>query len=121
MNLKVHSRESGSVTIVELDGRITLGAEADALYTQVRKLIDAERPNIVLQIDKVIRIDSAGWGTVMRAVQSARTAGGDVRLLKPSKSARELLELLGLAARPDILRVFVDEEEAVQSFASRRA
>ena len=43
----------------------------------------------------------------------------DVRLLKPSKSARELLELLGLAARPDILRVFVDEQEAVESFASR--
>jgi anti-anti-sigma regulatory factor len=55
----------------------------------------------------------------MRAVQSARTAGGDVRLLKPSKPVREVLELLGLAARPDILRVFVNEEEAVESFAAR--
>jgi len=118
MNLKLQPRESGNVTILELDGRITLGAEADALYAQARTLIDAGRPNIILQIDKVIRIDSAGWGTVMRAVQSARTAGGDVRLLKPSKSARELLELLGLAARPDILRIFVNEQEAVESFSS---
>lgn len=119
MHLKVQPRQKGNVTILELEGRITLGAEADALYTNIRKLIDDQRPNVVLQLDKVIRIDSAGWGTVMRGVQSARTAGGDIRLLKPSQSARELLELLGLAARPDILRVFVDEREAVESFSAR--
>ncbi len=119
MHLKISQRTVGSATILDLDGRVTLGEEAEELYRQSRALIDERRPNIILQFEKVIRIDSAGWGTVMRAVQSARTAGGDVRLLKPSQSIREVLELLGLAARPDILRVFVDEQEAVESFASR--
>ena len=119
MHLKIAQRAAGKATILELDGRVTLGAEADELYAQARKLIDAGRPNLILHIEKVIRIDSAGWGTVMRAVQSARTAGGDLRLLKPSKATREVLELLGLAARPEILRVFVDEQEAVESFTSR--
>lgn len=120
MHLKITERRAeGNITILELEGRITLGAEADALYRQVRGLLDNTHSKIILQIDKVIRIDSAGWGTVMRAVASARSAGGDVRLLKPSKQARELLELLGLAVRPDLLRIFVDEQEAVESFSAR--
>ncbi len=119
MHLKIHERQTGDVTILELEGRITLGAEADGLYRQVRELLGRGRNKIVLQTQKVIRIDSAGWGSVMRALNSARAAGGDVRLLKPSKPTRELLELLGLVARSEILRVFVDEQEAVESFARR--
>ena len=119
MHLKIQERRAGEVTILELEGRITLGAEADGLYREVRELLDHAHHKIVLQLEKVIRIDSAGWGSVMRSVGSARAAGGDVRLLKPSKSTRELLELLGLAARPEILRVFVDEQEAVESFSRR--
>ena len=119
MHLKIHERQAGEVAILELEGRITLGAEADALYREVRARLDQKQARIVLQMEKVIRVDSAGWGAVMRSVGSARSAGGDVRLLKPSRPTRELLELLGLWARPDVLRVFVDEQEAVESFTRR--
>ncbi|HXE75328.1 MAG TPA: STAS domain-containing protein [Candidatus Xenobia bacterium] len=119
MHLSIRARPVGDVTILELEGRVTLGAEADALYQQVRALLDQQHPRIVLQMEKVHRVDSAGWGAVMRSVGSARRAGGDVRLLKPSKPTRELLELLGLWARPDVLRVFVDEQEVVESFAQQ--
>ena len=109
----------GEVAILELEGRITLGVEADALYGKVRDLVDHSQHKIVLQMEKVTRVDSAGWGSVMRAVGSARAAGGDVRLLKPSPTTQSLLEILGLAGRPDVLRIFVDEKEAVESFTRR--
>ncbi len=120
MHLKIRERQAGDVTILELEGRVTLGAEADGFYRQVRELLDQGRNKIVVETQKVIRIDSAGWGSLMRSLNSARAAGGDVRLLKPSKPTRELLALLGLAARSEILEVFVDEQEAVESFARRR-
>ena len=119
MHLSIGERAAGDVTILELEGRITLGAEADALYAQVRALLDRSQRNILFQMEKVIRVDSAGWGSVMRSVGSARAAGGDVRLLKPSPNIQSLLEILGLAGRPDVLRIFTDEPEALASFTSR--
>ncbi len=117
MHLTIRERQTGDVTILELEGRITLGAEADALYQQVRALLEQSHRNILFQMEKVIRVDSAGWGSVMRSVGSARAAGGDVRLLKPSRTTQGLLEILGLAGRPEVLRIFAEEPEAVKSFA----
>jgi len=119
VQLRIHERQAGEVTILELEGRITLGGEADGLYRQVRDLLDHSRCNILLQMEKVVRVDSAGWGSVMRSVGSARAAGGDVRLLKPSQTTQGLLENLGLAGRPDVLRIFADEQEALESFSRR--
>jgi len=119
VHLKIRERQAGDVTILELDGRITMGPEADGLYREVRDLLDHSQRNILLQMENVIRVDSAGWGSVMRSVGSARAAGGDVRLLKPSRTTQGLLEILGLAGRPDVLRIFADEQEAVESFSPR--
>ncbi len=119
MHLSIRERQTGEVSILELEGRVTLGAEADALYSRVRGLLEQSHRNILLQMEKVNRVDSAGWGSVMRSVGSARAAGGDVCLLKPSQTTQGLLEILGLAGRPDVLRVFVDEREAVASFSAK--
>jgi anti-sigma B factor antagonist len=119
VHLSIRERQTGEVSILELEGRITLGAEADALYQKVRALLDQSHCCILLQMEKVVRVDSAGWGSVMRSVGSARAAGGDVCLLKPSRTTQGLLEILGLAGRPDVLRVFADEPEAVASFSAK--
>lgn len=116
MHLKIAERESGAVTILDLEGRLVLGEEADALRAHIQQLLAAKRNKIVVQLHKVIRVDSAGWGTVMGGLQDARGAGGDLRLLQPSKAVRDLMDLFGLKLRPDLVRVFVDEQEAVESF-----
>ena len=118
MHLTIHERSSGEVTILELEGRLTLGPEADALHNHIKKLLKADKSKIVLELQKVIRLDSVGLGTMIGAVKSARSAGGDVRLLRLSKAASDVLDLLGLKLRPDILRIFGDEQEALESFRS---
>lgn len=119
MHLKIAERQNGDVTILDLEGRLVLGEEADALRDHVERLLEAQRNKIVVLLEKVIRVDSAGWGTMMGALRSARNTGGDLRLLQPSKAVRELMDLFGLKLRPDLVRIFVDEQEAVQSFSAR--
>lgn len=118
MHLTIHERSHGEVTILELEGRLTLGPEADALHNHIKTLLKAGKNRIILELHKIIRVDSVGLGTMIGAVKSARSAGGDVRLLRLSKAASDVLDLLGLKVRPDILRIFEDEQEAVDSFRS---
>ncbi len=120
MHLQIHQREAGQVTILELEGRLTLGEESDAMKEKFKNLLEASKNKIVVRLEKVIRVDSVGWGVVMHGVQTARDAGGDLHLLKPSRTVRQLLELLGLMLRPDLLRIFVDEQEALESFQPAR-
>ena len=42
MSLKINVRESGSVVILDLDGRITLGETAASLRDTIRELLDSE-------------------------------------------------------------------------------
>lgn len=116
MRLKLHQRQNGDVTVVELEGSLILGAETDALREMVRKLIKSRRVKIVLHLQQVSRLDSIGVGTMMDAVKWARRAGGDVCLLQLSKRVQDVLNLLGLAQRPELLRICSDEQAAVDSF-----
>lgn len=116
MRLKLQERESGPVTILELEGQLILGPEVDALRRAIQKLLKARKAKIVLHLGKLERLDSVGVGTMIDAVKSARRAGGDIRLLALSKNAQGVLTLLGLTRRPEWVRIFAQEQEALDSF-----
>lgn len=118
MRLKLHERESGPVTVVDLEGQLVFGDESDALRAHLKKLIKARRTSLVFTLDKLTRLDSVGIGTIMDGVKQARSARGDLHLAQLSKTASDVLGLLGLTRRPDLVRIFPDEQEAVTAFQS---
>src|SRR5256885_16005429 len=61
--LKMTNREVDGVSVVALDGRIVLGEESNALREKVKGLIAGGKKKIVLNMDNVTFIDSAGLGT----------------------------------------------------------
>ncbi|MGH9862085.1 MAG: STAS domain-containing protein [Candidatus Acidiferrales bacterium] len=116
MPLKIEERQVDEVTLLELEGRLMLGEEVDALRQYVKNLLAACKTRIVVRLTKVDRLDSSGLGVLLASVKSARTAGGDLRLLQPSKQTGDVLDLLGLRTKPDVVRIFLDEQEALASF-----
>lgn len=116
MPLSIRERQSGSVTILELEGELRLGPETEALSERVKKVLKADRNRILLQLSELRRIDSVGIGTIIDAVRVVREAGGDLRLLQLSQPVGAVFDLLGLRDRPDFVRVFLDEQEALKSF-----
>lgn len=54
-----------------------------------------DRP-LVLDLEKISFIDSAGLRVLITAHEQATKAGRELRLRRPSKSARRVLELTGL-------------------------
>lgn len=116
MNLQIQERQSGDASILELKGRLVMGAEADAVHKHVKKLLGENKKKIILQLQNVTHMDSGGFGALAASVSSARSASAKIHFLKLSKRAEEVFRLVGLGVRPDLFPVFTDEQEAVRNF-----
>ena len=113
MGLQILTRNSGAVTILDLQGRITIGASNDALGAELRKLADAGPTNVILNLTGVAQMDSSGISTVVRAFVSLERQGGGLVVLNPVGHVREVLELTRLI---NSIPTFTDEAKAVATF-----
>jgi anti-sigma B factor antagonist len=113
MNMKTSTRQVGSVTIVDISGRIVLGEECAALRAVVGDLLGDGRKNILLNLGMVDYIDSSGLGNLISAYTSVRKQGGELKLLKLTNKVHDLLQITKLYTVFDIMD---DESVAVGSF-----
>ena len=68
------------VLIVAREGRIVLGEESNSLREKLKNLVAEGKKKIVLNVDKVKYIDSAGLGTLIAGHISAQKQGVTLRL-----------------------------------------
>ncbi|HEY1468638.1 MAG TPA: STAS domain-containing protein [Candidatus Acidoferrum sp.] len=114
MALKMTSREVDGVTVVALDGRIVLGEESNALREKIKSMVAEGKKKIVLNMDGVTFIDSAGLGTLVAAHHSAKAQGASLRLCHLGTKFQEVLQITKLMT---IFDVYNTEAEAVASFS----
>jgi len=112
--LKMTDREVDGVSVVALDGRIVLGEESNALREKVKGLINSGKKKIVLNMDNVTFIDSAGLGTLVAAHHSAKSQGAGLRLCYLGSKFQEVLQITKLMT---VFDVYNTEAEAVASFS----
>src|SRR5207302_7906904 len=106
-------REVDGVSVVALDGRIVLGEESNALREKVKSLISSGKKKIVLNMDNITFIDSAGLGTLVASHHSAKSQGAGLRLCHLGSKFQEVLQITKLMT---VFDVYKTEAEAVASF-----
>jgi anti-sigma B factor antagonist len=111
--LKMNQREVDGVTVVALDGRIVLGEESNALREKIKSLVAEGKKKIVLNMDNITFIDSAGLGTLVAAHHSAKAQGASLRLCHLGTKFQEVLQITKLMTIFDVSNT---EAEAVASF-----
>ena len=122
MSLKYDVRQTRDVTILDLNGRLSLG-EALAfgpgsglvLSETIREFTKKGQKKILLNLAGVTYVDSSGVGQLVGALTTARNQSGDIKLLKPSVHVLDLLKTTKLDGLFDIHE---DETAAIQSFSS---
>jgi len=112
--LKITNREVDGVAVVALDGRIVLGEESTALRESVKTLLAANKKQIVLNMDNVTYIDSAGLGALVAAHHSARSQNASLRLSNLGSKFQEVLQVTKLLT---VFEVFDSEAAAIRSFS----
>jgi anti-sigma B factor antagonist len=113
MALDIQQREREGITILDLNGRITMGSEATALREKVAESIAAGARNLVLDMAGADYIDSTGLGALVMCATSLRKSGGNMKLLHLNRRNIELLVMTKLAT---VFEIFTDEQDAVNSF-----
>jgi anti-sigma B factor antagonist len=121
MSLKYVVRQTRDVTILDLNGRLSLG-EALAfgpgsglvLSETIREFTKKGQKKILLNLAGVTYVDSSGVGQLVGALTTARNQSGDIKLLKPSV---HLLDLLKTTKLDGLFDIYEDETAAIQSFS----
>lgn len=114
MALKITDRTVDGVSVEAMEGRIVLGEESNALREKVKSLLASGQKKIVLNMDNVTYIDSAGLGTLVASHHSAKTQGAALRLSNLGSKFQEILQVTKLLT---VFDVYDSETAAVRSFA----
>ena len=111
--MQIKQRTVGPVEIVELSGKITVGEGEVELRKRVQGMIEGGNKKILLSLEKVGFMDSAGLGELVACYKRANQKGGTIKILRPSGKVADLLSLTKIT---EIFEIFDDEGEAVASF-----
>jgi len=111
--LTIASREVDGVTVLDLNGRITLGEGSVQLRDAIRDMISKGQTRILLNLAEVNYIDSSGLGELVSAYTTAKNQGATLKLLNLTKKVHDLLQLTKLYT---VFDVSDDEAKAIASF-----
>ncbi len=111
--LNIKERQSGDVTILDMEGKITIGEGSVALRTAIRRLLEEGKKRILLNLAGVGYIDSSGIGELVSSYTAINKEGGQLKLLKLTQKLQDLLTITKLLT---VFDVYDDEAEALESF-----
>ena len=113
--MQIEERIVDDVTILDLKGKMTLGEGDELLKDKINSLVSQGHKKIILNLEAVPYIDSAGLGEIVRTYTSISRQGGKLKLLNVSKRIQDLLVITKLIT---IFDSYEDENEAVASFSA---
>ena len=111
--MRIVTREKDGVVIVDLQGKLMGGPDAETFKGTIHKLLGAGRKKIVVNLHDVDWINSTGMGILISGYTTARRGGGDLRLLNVSDKIQSILYVTKLNM---IFKCYESEAEAVEGF-----
>ena len=104
--LSIRERQSGDVTILDLEGNLIVGEGSDKLGSAARRLIEEGKKKLLLNLAGVSYVDSNGIGIIVSILVALGRAGGQLKLTSASPRVQEVL---GVTRLLTILDVYNDE------------
>jgi anti-sigma B factor antagonist len=115
--MQIEERAVGEVMILDLKGKMVLGEGDELLKDKINSLLHQGHRKVILNLEGVPYIDSAGLGEIVRTYTTVSRQGGALKLVNLTKRITDLLSITKLLT---VFETFDSEEEAVRSFSSSR-
>jgi len=113
MPLEITQRETNGIYILALKGRLVLGQEGSGLLSMVDNLLASGATRIVINLDQVNYVDSAGLGALIEVHRKTKAKGGALKLCNLGPNLRQALQIARLLP---IFETCPTETAAVASF-----
>jgi anti-sigma B factor antagonist len=111
-NLFINTDNTQAVTIMSVKGRVD-SSTAPELDSALSKLLSSDRNKIVLNLQAVEYLSSAGLRALVKALKDAQKSGGDLRLAAVSQPIEVILRTVGML---QMFKMFSTSEEAAAGF-----
>lgn len=110
--MDILSGSSGKYQKLMLAGQFWERNDMDALEEYVAVCATMQKPNIVLDLQRLSFINSQALGLIVKLHSVCKEAGGSLILYQPTSSVKEVIEITGLA---DFMPVAHNEQDLHQA------
>ena len=111
--LNIRERQAGDVTVLDLEGKVTIGEGNVTLRSAVRRLVEAGKKKVLLNLSGVSYMDSSGIGELVSSHTTITREQGQLKLLGLTAKIRDLLAITKLLT---VFDAYENESEALNSF-----
>lgn len=116
--MKISQKELYGAVVLELQGKLTGGPEAETFRNIFKGLLDEGKKNIIVDLKKVDWINSTGLGILISGYTSVRKGGGDLVLCHVGDRIDSILYVTKLNL---LFQSFDSLEEAAEYFKKQTA
>lgn len=110
--MKISTRQIDDVVVVDMEGRLDAQAAGYGNDEMVR-LVKGEQKDILVNLEKLEFITSAGLRVLLLAAKLLQQAGGKLKLCSANQFVKDVLEMSGFTS---LISLYATEVEAVTSF-----
>ena len=110
--LSIETNNTQSVSVINVNGRVDSDT-APELDNALTKLLTDNKNKIILNLQGVDFLSSAGLRAMVKALKDAQHSGGDVRLVSVSEPTEVILRTVGML---QMFKMYSTYEEAVVGF-----
>lgn len=112
MQPSISVEQSGAVSVLTARGKIAAGDSSMAFQSALEHLLGGGCRFILLDLEQVTYMDSAGLGQLAAAFGSVRQAGGELKLLRVNPRIKALLHITRLN---HVFEIFSARDAALRS------
>ncbi len=112
--MEIVERPTGAVMILDLKGELVIGDGDELLKDKINSMIQQGHTSLLLNLEGVPYVDSAGLGQMVSTLNTVRRQGGALKLLNLTKRIEDLLSITKLLT---VFDAFDNEQEALDSFS----
>ena len=111
--MQITERTVNDISILDLEGRLTIGDGAELLRDTVKTLVSQGKAKVLINLTKVPYVDSGGLGELVHCLVSAKKASGTVKLMGLTSKITDLLAITRLVT---VFDTYETELDALVSF-----
>ena len=111
--MEINVREAGGVSVLEVQGRLTIGEPAEQLQDALKSVIQRGANKVVVILNGVPQIDSSGISTLVSISIRLAREGGVLRLVCGPGRVRDALTVTRLV---EAIPTFETEAAALANF-----
>jgi len=110
--MEISQREKDAITILDIQGEIDL-YKAPEIKDIIQKLIEAQKYNVIINLEKVSYIDSSGIGALISSLSNLKKYQGGLKIINVYASVKKVFELTKLTS---FFEIYESEGEALAKF-----